>query len=151
MLVILILVGSWWAYDMVYLNCFQFVTIIKSKVKSIIGYPASIRLFDITLRSFPRNVLLRSLFLLKRMRSLTFCFPISHVRYIYGFHMSKEASPKTRNIVAVKWRHFLLYKLKQKTYRLKKRDLLTQTHKRRQIKLLNLGSMHFYKCHSHIL
>ena len=41
--------------------------------------------------------------------------------------------------------------LKQKTYRLKKRDLLTQRHKKRQIKLLNLGSMHFYKCQSHIL
>ena len=41
--------------------------------------------------------------------------------------------------------------LKQKTYRLKKRDLLTQRHKRRQIKLLNLGSMHFYNCQSHIL
>ena len=32
------------------------------------------------------HVLLCSLFLLKRMRSLTFFIPISHVRYIYG-HM----------------------------------------------------------------
>ena len=41
--------------------------------------------------------------------------------------------------------------LKQKkTYRLKKKNILTRRHKRRQIKLLNFWSMHFYKRRSHI-
>ena len=43
------------------------------------------------------------------------------------------------------------YNINQKTYRLKKRDLSTRWHKRRQIKLLNLWSMHLYKCQSHNL
>ena len=43
------------------------------------------------------------------------------------------------------------YKLNQKNLSVEKRDLLTQRHKRRQIKLLNLWSMHLYKCQSHNL
>ena len=33
----------------------------------------------------------------------------------------------------------------KKTYRFKKNNLLAQTHKRRQIKLLNFLAIHFYK------